>query len=75
MTATVRTAVAPRADEHAGATLATSNASPQSQAAERDAALLAQHLTRREREVLGLLVEGETSQSISHSLSLSPAEW
>ena len=40
--------------------------------AERDAALLAQHLTRREREVLSLLVEGETSQSISHSLSLSP---
>jgi DNA-binding NarL/FixJ family response regulator len=40
--------------------------------AERDAALLAQHLTRREREVLGLLVEGESSQSISHSLSLSP---
>lgn len=39
---------------------------------ERDAALLAQHLTRREREVLSLLVEGETSQSISHSLSLSP---
>jgi len=40
--------------------------------AERDAALLAQHLTRREREVLSLLVEGESSQSISHSLSLSP---
>jgi len=40
--------------------------------AERDAALLAQHLTRREREVLGLLVEGESSQSISFSLSLSP---
>ncbi len=40
--------------------------------AERDAALLAQHLTRREREVLGLLVEGESSQSISSSLSLSP---
>src|SRR5205807_5938953 len=39
--------------------------------AERDAALLAQHLTRREREVLGLLVEGESSQSISHALSLS----
>ena len=39
---------------------------------DRDAALLAQHLTRREREVLGRLVEGETSQSISHSLSLSP---
>ena len=37
-----------------------------------DAALLAQHLTRREREVLGLLVEGESSQSISSSLSLSP---
>jgi len=40
--------------------------------AERDAALLAQHLTRREREVLGLLVEGKSSQSISYSLSLSP---
>jgi DNA-binding NarL/FixJ family response regulator len=40
--------------------------------AQRDAALLAQHLTRREREVLSLLVEGETSQSISLSLSLSP---
>jgi two-component system nitrate/nitrite response regulator NarL len=40
--------------------------------AERDAALLAQHLTRREREVLGLLVEGVSSQSISHTLSLSP---
>ena len=39
--------------------------------AERDAALLAQHLTRREREVLGLLVEGKSSQSISYSLSLS----
>lgn len=39
--------------------------------AERDAALLAQHLTRREREVLGLLVEGESSQSISHALCLS----
>ena len=39
--------------------------------AERDAALLAQHLTRREREVLGLLVEGESSQSISRALSLS----
>ncbi|TMK47794.1 MAG: response regulator transcription factor [Actinobacteria bacterium] len=38
----------------------------------KDAALLAQHLTRREREVLGLLVEGESSQSISFSLSLSP---
>ncbi len=38
----------------------------------RDAALLANHLTRREREVLGLLVEGQTSQTISHSLSLSP---
>jgi DNA-binding NarL/FixJ family response regulator len=40
--------------------------------AERDAALLAQHLTRREREVLSLLVEGATSQAISNSLSLSP---
>lgn len=38
----------------------------------RDAALLAQHLTRRERQVLGLLVQGETSESISASLGLSP---
>ena len=40
--------------------------------AERDAALLARHLTRREREVLGLLVGGQSSQEISRALSLSP---
>ncbi|HMC08781.1 MAG TPA: response regulator transcription factor [Actinomycetota bacterium] len=39
---------------------------------DRDAALLAEYLTPREREVLGLLTEGETSTSIARLLSLSP---
>jgi two-component system nitrate/nitrite response regulator NarL len=32
---------------------------------------MAQHLTSREREVLGLLVEGQTSAQIAHSLWIS----
>jgi DNA-binding NarL/FixJ family response regulator len=39
---------------------------------ERDASLLAEQLTSRERDVLGLLVEGRRSDEIATKLSISP---
>lgn len=41
-------------------------------AEERDAALRADQLSPREREVLGMLVEGANSEEISNQLSVSP---
>jgi two-component system nitrate/nitrite response regulator NarL len=41
-------------------------------AEERAVSLLAGQLTRREREVLGLLVEGASGQSIARTLGISP---
>ena len=39
---------------------------------ERDAGLLAEQLTKRERDVLGMLVEGTRSEEIARRMSISP---